>query len=59
MHGYVLTDVSDRILTNFITWKDQRLRRNDKELYSEVLSSIQSDFQNITGMSLKSGLLFF
>lgn len=59
MHGYVLTDFSDRILTNFITWKDQRLIRNDKELYSEVLSSIQRDFQNITGMSLKSGLPFF
>lgn len=58
MHGFVLADSSGHALTPYISWKDERAAHDEISGVPtlERLKSDLPDFQNITGMQLKSGL---
>lgn len=58
MHGFALTDLQNRPLSQYISWQDERALQpaaggpSSWELFREAL---QGDFKEITGMRLRAG----
>ena len=59
MHGFVVSDLNNNFLSNYLSWKDQRFFNSSRESYKSIHNDIENSFQEITGMSIKSGLPFF
>lgn len=59
MHGFVVSDLNNNFLSNYLSWKDQRFFNSSHESYKSIHNDIENSFQEITGMSIKSGLPFF
>ena len=59
MHGFVVSDLNNNFLSNYVSWKDQRFFNNSYKSYQSIYNDIENSFQEITGMSIKSGLPYF
>lgn len=60
MHGFVLFDGRGRLLTDYISWKDERSleKIRGEDTFSRIDRDIGAEFHRITGMKLRPGLPF-
>ena len=60
MHGFILRNNNKELITNFISWKDERASNKydkiEKISYFEIFSNKIPDFKDITGIKIRSGL---
>jgi len=60
MHGFILQDNNKELITNFISWKDERASNRYREAeqmnFFDSFSEKIPDFKDITGIKIRSGL---
>ena len=58
MHGFILRDNNKELITNFISWKDERASKKfeGKMNYFDIFSEKMPDFKDISGIKIRSGL---
>lgn len=59
MHGFLLQDYEGNLITNYISWMDQRYFKENIREYESFCNEYSKLFLETTGMPIKSGLPFF
>jgi len=60
MHGFILLDRSDKPISNYISWKDERslIKIKGKDSFTILNDEFGNDYKRITGMTLSPGVPF-
>ncbi len=58
MHGFALSDLNSKFITNYISWKDERSMEkiNGQDSFSILDEKLEKNFKEITGMKLRPSL---
>ena len=59
MHGFALQNSNGEVITNYISWMDQRFVNNSYKKYEYIKQNYSELFLMKTGMPIKSGIPFF
>jgi sugar (pentulose or hexulose) kinase len=62
MHGFILLNENGQLISNYVTWQDERsleVDSNGDSIFSVITQEIKDDYKEISGMKPRPSLPFF